>query len=311
MRIKFSTQLLGWLTIVFSTLIVIGALLEITARIMLPNINVLLKIVTPTADNRNYVLKPNASTDYSGLYEQSTNKIQWRINAQGIRTHLTIGEKSNDVYRIVTYGDSETFGWSVDLDSTWQRQMEQIDHSIEVINLGIPGYNIENIATHVEKTLSDFQPDLVIYLFNKNDVYHPLSYHPVLSKSFVYLIANMGIYQLKAEKRKKWRNSQDGASYFRRHLQRIIDKSEEQNVPLIFAIQHWKYIGVLPEQHQSDQSNLINSKRESFIRTINVEKIIEDYPRRDAHMTEPAHQALAQHLCRFISIGAENQCRPL
>ena len=310
MRIKFTTQLLGWITIIFCTLIIIGVLLEISARIMLPNIDVLLKIVTPTADNRNYVLKPNASTEYSGLYEQTDNKILWSINALGIREDTDVKEKSKDTYRIVTYGDSETFGWSVDLNNTWQQKMEQIDQSIQVINLGVPGYNIESIATHVEETLSTLQPDLVIYLFNKNDVYHPLSYRPVLSNSFVYLIVNMGIYQLNAEKRKKWRKSQDGANYFRQHLQRIIEKSAELNTPLILAVQHWKHIGVLPKQYHNDQSNLADSTGEQFIRTINVGKIIEDYPRRDAHMTEPAHQALAQYLCGFISNGVENQCRP-
>lgn len=304
-HISLRMQLLGWVIILLIALFGVAAILEISARILLPNINVLLTIVSPTEDNRNYVLTPNATTIYRGLYEESNMETIWRINAQGLRADTTIEKKPTDVFRILTYGDSETFGWSVDLDETWQRQMEQIDKNIQVINLGVPGYNIESIANHIEKTLTNLEPDLVIYLFNKNDVYKPLNYHPNLSKSFLYLIANMGIYQLKAQQRKQWRRSQEGKQYFRKHLQRIISTCKQNNAPIILAIQQWKYVTLLPKPYQLELQELT-----STVRTINVENIIEDFPRRDAHLTEPAHQALAKYLCNFIAGNVEQYCRP-
>jgi len=313
-HIKLPVQLFGWLIIITIVTCGISVLLEISVRIMLPNINVLLNIVTPTAGNRIYVLKPNASTVYSGLYGKTSTKILWNISSQGLRSDSLIEKKPENTFRILTYGDSETFGWSVNLDNTWQRQMEQIDRNVQVINLGIPGYNIESIAIHVEKTILALQPDLVVYLFNKNDVYKPLNYHPRLSKSYLYLIANMGIYQLKAKQRKEWRKSQEGVHYFFTHLQRIISICEHQHVPLILAILHWKYTNMLPDQHKTDQHRLTNHpanpEDNNLVRTINVENVIKDYPRRDGHLIEPAHQALAQHLCRVISSGIDQQCRP-
>ena len=311
-RFSFFTQFSGWIIIVLIALGGTAAILEIAARIFLPNINVLLNIVMASDDDRHFVLKPHASTLYSGLYEKSSAQIEWRINSQGLRADKNINSKSNDIFRIATYGDSETFGWSVDLQDTWQQRMQIHDREIEVINLGVPGYNIASIATHVEKTLSAIQPDLAIYLFNKNDVYKSLNFHPQWSKSYLYLIINMGLYQLKAEQRKEWRNSEKGADYFRAHLQRIIDACKKQNIPLLLAVQHWKYIHVFPAELQEDQTVITwgNADDSSKLQTINVEKIIEDFPRRDAHMTEPAHAALANFFCDFISNSTANRCRP-
>ena len=303
--ISLRMQLFGWLITLLVAVLGVALILEISARILLPNINILLSIISPTNDNRNYVLTPNATTVYRGLYEKSDTETLWRINAQGLRADNAIQEKPAGVFRILTYGDSETFGWSVDLDKTWQRQMEQIDKNIQVINLGVPGYNIENIANHVEKTLLNFEPDLVIYLFNKNDVYKPLNYHPLLSKSYLYLIVNMGIYQLKAQQRKQWRLSQDGKEYFQKHLQKIIFACKQANAPLVLAIQHWKYISLLPESHQQEQQILLNS-----VQTTNVENIVAEFPQRDAHLTEPAHRALATHICKVIAAGNQQLCRP-
>ena len=311
--LNYPTQLLGWLIIVVIALGGMGLVLEFAARIMLPNINILLTIITPVEDDRNYVLKPNASTVYRGLYEKSAHETEWRINPQGLRTDSLIEDKADGVFRIVTYGDSETFGWSVPLENTWQRQMEKYDSSIQVVNMGIPGYNIESIATHVEKTLANLQADMVIYLFNKNDVYKSLNYHPQLSKSYLYLIVNMGLYQLKATQRKQWRNSEQGAKYFQKHLHRIIATSKQQSVPLLLAIQHWKYAKVLPSQHQVDQyidSVFSSDSMDNAVLTINVEDVVRDFPRRDAHLTEPAHRALAEYFCRLLSNGVENRCRP-
>ena len=311
-RFSFPTQMLGWLIIVLIVLVGTAVIFEIGARIFLPNINVLLNIVVASDDERHYVLKPDASTLYSGLYEKSSKQIEWRINSQGLRSDLIINSKSEGVFRIATYGDSETFGWSVDLQDTWQKHMQSRDQSIEVINFGIPGYNIASIATHVEKTLPAIQPDMAIYLFNKNDVYKPLNYHPQLSKSYLYLIINMGLYQLKAKQRKEWRSSEKGAEYFRAHLQRIIDTCKKQNIPLLLAVQHWKYITVFPAEFQYDQSIKTSEISGSLpsIQTINAEKVIKDFPRRDAHMTEPAHTALANYFCDFIANGIADRCRP-
>ena len=311
-RFSFRTQFIGWLIVVLIVLGGTAAILEIAARILLPNINVLLNIVAATDDNRHYVLKPNASTPYTGLYEKASKQIEWRINSQGLRSDQNINNKFDDIFRIATYGDSETFGWSVDLQDTWQEHMQNQDQSIEVINFGVPGYNIASIATHVEKTLSAIQPDMAIYLFNKNDVYKPLNYHPQWSKSYLYLIVNMGLYQLKAKQRKEWRDSEEGAEYFRKHLQRIIDICKKQKIPLLIAVQHWKYINVFPAELQHEQTIITSEYDESLsdIQTINVEKAVKDFPNRDKHMTEPAHAALANFFCNFISNGSENRCRP-
>ncbi len=105
------------------------------------------------------------------------------INSRGIRS-----EKEYDEYpppgktRILASGDCLTFGEKIFLPDTWIKQIEKIEPSFEVINLGVEGYGqdqiylkylkdsaiyrdhkfvlIEFVATNVFKSLNSFRPFL-------------------------------------------------------------------------------------------------------------------------------------------------------
>ena len=85
--------------------------------------------------------------------------------------------KPKDVFRIVFLGDSMTFGTGVKRNESYPNKLEDkltnnIWHKkIDVINLGIPGYQtLQCYATMKHIALPFLEPDLIIYAFYSNDL---------------------------------------------------------------------------------------------------------------------------------------------
>lgn len=304
-------SILGWTLVIVINLVLICGLAEIVLRIIPPDPHSLLNIVTQTNDSRPFVLKPNSQSYFYGFSDALSEPIIWRINKDGIRSDHPIKNKGQR-FRILTYGDSETFGWSVRLEDTWQRHMEELDENIEVINLGIPGYNVENVADHIELTAPDLKPDLIIYLFHKNDFYESFSITPILSRSELYIHLRMAFYVMNSKKRHAWRKSAEGQKFIASNLKRMLDLAKELNVPIVFAFRHWKYHDFINKEfwdtNDLEEARALPRSSNFSAEIVNIEPIVDDFPRRDAHLTEPAQRALATYLCEFLSGIKNNGC---
>lgn len=84
-----------------------------------------------------------------------------------------VGGEAPRPLRVVTFGDSSTFGWGVDLEHTFQAQLADrlraLGHDAEVLNFGIPGYTSRHglgVQRHYAK---DLAPDVVVIAFGAND----------------------------------------------------------------------------------------------------------------------------------------------
>lgn len=302
---------LGWTLIVLLPSLLLFAIGEIVLRLIPPDPQVLLDIVTETSDARRYILKPNSRTTFRGFYDPMPQPISWQVNEDGIRSNGPI-ENKGERFRILTYGDSETFGWSVQFKDTWQRRMEAIDDRMQVLNLGVPGYNIENVADHMELTAPPLEPDLIIYLFHKNDFYEPLSVSPILSQSELYVHIQIAIYALSAGRRHAWRKTPEAYRFVSAQIRRMLEVSKRINVPFIIAFRHWKYRGILDKKFWGDdalESATSLPRSDVFsVKVVNIESAVEEFPRLDYHLIEPAHRALAAYLCEFLSGSANSGC---
>jgi lysophospholipase L1-like esterase len=99
-------------------------------------------------------------------------QVKARINNLGFRgREFSIPRQTR--YRIVTLGDSFTFGWGVDFEDTWPRILEEglqkrgVD--VEVANLGQPGAGPAQYAQVAQRALPLLRPDLVIVALNQAD----------------------------------------------------------------------------------------------------------------------------------------------
>ncbi len=294
-----SINALGWSLVIVTPVFILMVIIEVALRLLLPEINILTRIIEPTDDARNYVLKAGKKIIYKGLYETHP-PIVWEINQDGLRSDREENFTS-DKFRVLTYGDSETFGWAVDIKDSWQRKMENIDPDIQVINFGIPGYNIANIADHMHLTIPEYDPDMLIYFFNKNDYYPAFGFNPTLAKSYAYLAARMIIYRINKDKRKSFRDSRQGAKFIKTNINQMIALSKKHNAPLYVLDMHGKYSAPIRE---------ISHIQPEIVKYINIEDTINKFPKADAHLTKPAHAAIAELLCEQISGQSQSKCTP-
>jgi len=79
-------------------------------------------------------------------------------------------QKPEDTYRIVTIGDSFTFGLYVNTQDSYPETLERLlndkscKNQFEVINLGIPGYDIQYSVERFKQRGAKYNPDLVVWL---------------------------------------------------------------------------------------------------------------------------------------------------
>lgn len=103
-------------------------------------------------------------------------EVEYRINPSGMRSEPVEPGKPAGVRRIAVLGDSITFGYWVAESDAFPRQLEKRLRSapgggaIEVLNFGVPGYNLEQETEMLRERALGFAPDLVIVGLCLNDL---------------------------------------------------------------------------------------------------------------------------------------------
>jgi lysophospholipase L1-like esterase len=110
-------------------------------------------------------------------------EVDYRVNQLGLRGPETTAEKPPGVRRVVVLGDSIAFGYWVSDEQGFARQLETLLNAghpagvrVEVLNFGVPGYNLEQEIEALRSKALAFAPDLVVVLFCLNDLEGLFSY---------------------------------------------------------------------------------------------------------------------------------------
>lgn len=99
-----------------------------------------------------------------------------KINSKGFRDHEYHEEKRENTLRIIVLGDSFTFGVGVTLENAYPKQLEKMlnkkssSRPVEILNMGVPGYNTYQELILLKEVGLNYKPDLVIVGFVLNDV---------------------------------------------------------------------------------------------------------------------------------------------
>ncbi len=87
-----------------------------------------------------------------------------RINSHGLRDRERGWEKPANTKRILGIGDSFTFGYQVKLDECYLKQLERLlnrnGRQWDVINAGVPGYNMWQYLAYFRHYGYRYQPDI-------------------------------------------------------------------------------------------------------------------------------------------------------
>jgi len=136
-------------------------------------------------------LTPNKNSKLQFFYEINPSQIQninpwipyrakYSINNDDLNETKNYPiKKSVNSVRIVTLGDSFTFGLYVDTKYNWPEQLEVLlnsdnkcakSHSYEVINLGVPGYDIQYALERFKLRGIKYNPDLVLWFIKDGNM---------------------------------------------------------------------------------------------------------------------------------------------
>lgn len=124
-----------------------------------------------------YKLKPNIDVEavnpFNEIEVEKHVTFRIRSNGDGFRDD-PFPPKSPGKVRIVTIGDSSTFGWGSERENTFQALLqERLDRwqpgRFEILNLGIPGHNSRHGTGMLVHYALPLQPDLLIISYGAND----------------------------------------------------------------------------------------------------------------------------------------------
>ncbi|KUG28852.1 hypothetical protein ASZ90_001267 [hydrocarbon metagenome] len=88
--------------------------------------------------------------------------IEYAINSGGFRDREFPREKPAGVFRILVLGDSHAFGFGVPLGTHFTKLLEGYFTNVEVMNLGVSGYGVDQELLFLRDTGFAYHPDLVV-----------------------------------------------------------------------------------------------------------------------------------------------------
>lgn len=120
-------------------------------------------------------------------------------NAAGFHDVERTAVAASGVTRVVVVGDALTWGLEVPRDATFTRVAEDAlradGRSIEVLNFGVPGYDIDAAARMIRTVVPGWSPDRIVYAFTSDDAHPRVLVHPdaLGSVRFVGLVPPAGV----------------------------------------------------------------------------------------------------------------------
>lgn len=108
-----------------------------------------------------------------------SKKVVYKINSDSLNERFNYEiEKSKDTFRIITLGDSHTFGLYVNTKDNWTEVLEDMlnknlscknINKFEVINLGMSGYDIQYSIERFRLRGEKYHPDLILWFIKGED----------------------------------------------------------------------------------------------------------------------------------------------
>jgi len=103
--------------------------------------------------------------------------VSWNSNSFGLRDEEFLMQKPPDTFRILSLGESGTFGTNVEPEETYSKQLETLLNNhrkksklrFQVINAGMPSYTSFQGLIYLKRYGLKFQPDLIMIYFHSSD----------------------------------------------------------------------------------------------------------------------------------------------
>lgn len=130
-----------------------------------------------TTSGRLSILRESANPDI--IYELTPNSSGYtldsrvEVNSLGFRGREPEVTAPEGVRRVIAIGDSITFGYGLPVDASYpsllEERLRRAGEAVDVLNLGVAGYDTAQEVAQLEYRGLQFQPDLVVLGYSLND----------------------------------------------------------------------------------------------------------------------------------------------
>ena len=102
----------------------------------------------------------------------AVERVAYQINRQGFRnTRDFMSQQDGGSRRAVVLGDSFTFGVQLPETHTFPRMLNEfLGARWDVVNMGVPGYGIDQMVLAYDKYRDVLRPDVVVLVFIADDI---------------------------------------------------------------------------------------------------------------------------------------------
>lgn len=107
---------------------------------------------------------------YKELFHLAHRDVLEKINSSGWRDRKYALAKGENVFRIAVVGCSRTYGYGVNMEETFSKELErrlnaEYARPFEVLNFGVNGYGLTQMALNYLMNVRKYSPDLVFLQF--------------------------------------------------------------------------------------------------------------------------------------------------
>ncbi len=172
-----------------------------------PSLTIPLKkefLIFPKGTKYSMYYEPKPYSVEVNNYTWATGSATYTINADSLNERFDYPiEKPKDTYRIITLGDSFTFGHFVNTSENWTELLEAMLNKnlpcpaiqkYEVINLGVRGYDLNFASERYKRRGIKYKPDAVIWFINNH---HFFVVREIVTKQELQIATNMTADQAK------------------------------------------------------------------------------------------------------------------
>jgi lysophospholipase L1-like esterase len=172
-----SLQVLGRITLSLVSILFVLALFEVFLRVRDSRIAHSIQKGAAQGSSPSALTIPKEWEERPAQVPGAQRAYYWHgklhvFDANGMRRSTPFPPKRADTFRIMVVGDSLTYGVGVDEEETYgsviERQLGK-DYRVEVLNLGVCGFQSADVKNIVARYLPLLEPDLVVYGVCTND----------------------------------------------------------------------------------------------------------------------------------------------
>lgn len=152
------------LALVFGGLVAAVGLVEIGVRLWAPHVreHALPRELVTADDLLGWRLVPSTVSRHRSQYFDT----EYATNALGHRDRPRSPGVSAS-YRLLLFGDSQIFGWGLPDEKRFSNLVEDADEGLEIWNLGVPGYGLDQQVLSYQRDTAAWSADAVVFFVSK------------------------------------------------------------------------------------------------------------------------------------------------